>query len=78
MATGIEFLIKSLGIDPKEIISLVQQLGDGIREMNTRLTDIQHRLERIENGKETTSGIGTRRIDVRKSGSENIETANRV
>lgn len=52
MASGIEFLMKNLGIDPeaikKEMMRTIGEIQSGLQSLNTSLTTINARLERIE------------------------------
>ncbi len=52
MASGVEMMLKALGIDPEEIkrsmFETIERLNKGINELGARLNAIDARLDRLE------------------------------
>lgn len=48
MATGIEKMLKSFGIDPEKIKEGVSQIAEAVQKIDQRMKAIEERNERIE------------------------------
>jgi len=72
MATGIEMLLKSFGLDPNEIKANVERMiGDikgGIAALNTRQQETNVRLARIEQALNIETPVAVAQIEAKPNG----------
>ena len=56
LAPGVRTMLKALGFQPDDVISLLKNVGDGIQGVRAELVKINSRLDRLEQQKESDNG----------------------
>jgi len=56
LAPGVRTMLKALGFQPDDVISLLKNVGDGIKGVRDELVKINSRLDRLEQQKESDNG----------------------